>query len=47
MNYVWFDFHSECKKMKYENLSKLIAIVQEDMRSHKHFSATLSTVDGS
>lgn len=24
VNYVWFDFHSECKKMKYQNLSKLI-----------------------
>lgn len=22
--YVWFDFHTECKKMKYENLSKLL-----------------------
>lgn len=25
--YVWFDFHSECKKMKYENLGKLVALV--------------------
>ena len=23
VTYVWFDFHSECRKMKYENLSKL------------------------
>lgn len=24
VHYTWFDFHSECKKMKYENLSKLV-----------------------
>jgi hypothetical protein len=24
MNLVWFDFHAECKNMKYENLSKLL-----------------------
>ena len=24
IDYSWFDFHSECKKMKYENLSKLL-----------------------
>ena len=23
LNFVWFDFHSECKKMKYENIKKL------------------------
>ena len=29
IEYVWFDFHGECKKMKWENLSKLVAIVKE------------------
>jgi hypothetical protein len=24
IEYIWFDFHHECKKMKYENLSKLL-----------------------
>ena len=24
IHYTWFDFHSECKNMKYENLSKLV-----------------------
>lgn len=24
VDYTWFDFHSECKKMKYQNLSKLL-----------------------
>ena len=23
LNFVWFDFHAECKKMKYENIKKL------------------------
>lgn len=23
-NFIWFDFHAECKKMKYENLNKLL-----------------------
>jgi hypothetical protein len=26
---VWFDFHAECKNMKYENLSKLLDIVNK------------------
>ena len=27
LNFVWFDFHSECKKMKYENIKKLFNTV--------------------
>ena len=23
LDFIWFDFHSECKKMHYENLEKL------------------------
>lgn len=41
IEYVWFDFHGECKKMKWENLSKLIAIVKEKMMSYGHFMAEL------
>ena len=26
---VWFDFHGECKNMKWENLSRLVDIVQK------------------
>lgn len=29
MNLVWFDFHAECKNMKYENLSKLLDIMSK------------------
>lgn len=28
MNLVWFDFHAQCKNMKYENLSKLLDITK-------------------
>ncbi len=24
LRYVWFDFHHECKKMKFQNLAKLV-----------------------
>lgn len=24
IKYTWFDFHHECRKMKYENLAKLL-----------------------
>jgi hypothetical protein len=24
IHYVWFDFHHECKGMKYENMAKLV-----------------------
>lgn len=29
IEYEWFDFHGECKKMKWENLSKLVSKVKE------------------
>lgn len=29
MRLVWFDFHAECKNMKYENLSKLLDIINK------------------
>ena len=34
LNFVWFDFHSECKKMKYENIKKLFKTksVEEALR---------------
>ena len=39
--YVWFDFHGECKKMKYENLSKLIDLIKDKMQSYNFFQASL------
>lgn len=31
LKYVWFDFHKECAKMQWQNLSKLIDIIQKDI----------------
>mmetsp|Transcript_2728 Transcript_2728/g.4644 ORF Transcript_2728/g.4644 Transcript_2728/m.4644 type:complete len:416 (+) Transcript_2728:18-1265(+) len=42
LSYVWFDFHGECKKMKWENLSKLVDIVAEELQGYGHFRATLN-----
>lgn len=42
LSYVWFDFHGECKKMKWENLSKLVDIVEEELKDYKYFLATFN-----
>jgi hypothetical protein len=41
LNYTWFDFHGECKKMKWENLRKLLSIVEEELTSYGSFIAEL------
>ena len=33
LKHVWFDFHHECRKMRWENLSKLMDIVMQDLQS--------------
>ncbi len=38
VKYVWFDFHHECRKMKWENLSKLVNIVASDFDRFGYFS---------
>ncbi|DBA04154.1 TPA: hypothetical protein N0F65_004262 [Lagenidium giganteum] len=35
--YVWFDFHHECRKMKWENLSKLMAEVNDQFAQYGWF----------
>eukprot|EP00735_Rhodelphis_limneticus_P009063 TRINITY_DN2515_c0_g1::TRINITY_DN2515_c0_g1_i1::g.19455::m.19455 TRINITY_DN2515_c0_g1::TRINITY_DN2515_c0_g1_i1::g.19455 ORF type:complete len:657 (-),score=195.19,sp/Q6GM29/SAC1_XENLA/38.33/6e-111,Syja_N/PF02383.13/4.7e-78 TRINITY_DN2515_c0_g1_i1:46-2016(-) len=37
VHYVWFDFHHECRKMKYGNLSKLIDSVRSEIERYGHF----------
>ena len=39
--YEWFDFHGECKKMKWKNLSKLIAKIADQVDKHDYFMAKL------
>ena len=41
LSYVWFDFHGECKNMKWENLSKLVDIVQGELNGYGHFLADM------
>lgn len=38
LEYVWFDFHGECKKMKWENLSKLVSICEEQIHDWGSFA---------
>ena len=43
ISYVWFDFHHECKqKGKWNNLSKLVAQVDEQFRAQHFFSKLAS-----
>lgn len=37
MRLVWFDFHAECKNMKYENLSKLLDLVNHELDNYGYF----------
>ena len=41
VKYVWFDFHHECRKMKWENLSKLVDMVKEKLHGFDYFMARL------
>jgi len=41
VQYTWFDFHGECKKMKWENLSKLIATCSAELTAYGHFICEL------
>mmetsp|Transcript_18872 Transcript_18872/g.18861 ORF Transcript_18872/g.18861 Transcript_18872/m.18861 type:complete len:326 (+) Transcript_18872:758-1735(+) len=34
LNYEWFDFHGECKKMKWENIAKLLHSVSKKIESY-------------
>lgn len=47
VNYKWFDFNSECRKMKYENLSQLIneSYIKEAIMSYSHSHFKLNEKD--
>jgi hypothetical protein len=36
IKYTWFDFHAECAKMQWHNLSKLITQVQASIQDYKY-----------
>lgn len=36
VKYIWFDFHKECSKMQWHNLSKLINEIAESIQAFKY-----------
>jgi hypothetical protein len=34
LKYIWFDFHFECKNMKYENIGKLINLFKGELDTY-------------
>jgi phosphatidylinositol 4-phosphatase len=45
VKYVWFDFHAECKNMQWVNLSKLVNIVQSQIKDYGYFHAQIEGDD--
>lgn len=47
IDYVWFDFHHECKGMKYHNLSKLLkgSSVSQALTGFDYFHMTLNNIE--
>lgn len=39
---MWFDFHGECKKMKWENLSRLVNQVTNELESYGRFQVDIA-----
>ena len=42
LKYYWFDFHHECRKMKWENLSILVNDLSDDFDKVGYFEMTLT-----
>lgn len=40
--YIWFDFHHECRNMKYGNLSKLLNEFKNELQKSGYFHAEIS-----
>jgi len=40
VRFIWFDFHHECKGMKYQNISRLLADIQNDIDDLGWFEAS-------
>ena len=41
IQYVWWDFHGECKKMQWNNISKLVNIVDDKLKGYNFFIANV------
>eukprot|EP00918_Siedleckia_nematoides_P094808 GHVU01208171.1.p1 GENE.GHVU01208171.1~~GHVU01208171.1.p1 ORF type:complete len:611 (+),score=98.23 GHVU01208171.1:457-2289(+) len=48
LEYVWFDFHHECRNMKWENLSKLVERIHASLMRYDycHLVAATATIPG-
>ena len=47
MNFIWFDYHKECKGMKMENLKKLLNNIQPELNKYGIFECKFElTSDG-
>lgn len=42
VGYFWFDFHKECRKMKYENLGKLVGHVEKELEQFSFFEMNIT-----
>ncbi|KAJ3374956.1 hypothetical protein GGF31_005678 [Allomyces arbusculus] len=42
LKYIHFDFHEECKKMRYDRISLLVDQIRPDVDHQKYFAATTS-----
>lgn len=40
-NYTWFDFHHECRKMQWQNLSKLVDQIRDKKHDYGYFEANI------
>jgi hypothetical protein len=45
IRYVWFDFHDECKNMKYENLKFLLRDLEKDLENFAWCEVTVNGFD--
>ena len=41
VEYFWFDFHAECKKMHYENIAKLVDMTHDAVQKGEYFKYDL------
>ncbi|KAM7455736.1 hypothetical protein BLSTO_03511, partial [Blastocystis sp. subtype 1] len=43
VDFFWFDFHAECRKMHYENLEKLMSLTEQCFQNGGSFAMNLKT----
>lgn len=44
-NYVWFDFHHECRKMQWHNLSKLMDLINKELKDYKFTTCLIRNLE--